>query len=628
MLLSLGANSAELNISSSQIPINLGQYLDYLEDPEGELGIEDVRNDEALNWQRSTQSIPTLGMTRSAFWFHIVISADGISQDDLVLILNDTVIDRVEFYIFHQDQLITETVVGDTIAFSDLTVPYRIPVVPLELAPNGQETNIYFRVTAATGIEIPLSISTIELLTLSQQAPLAFFGAFFAFFFVCLFVSTILYFIYREKQYLNFGIFFAFAITYFLGQSGMGRMWFWGDSEEINSRIMIISVVFILLSSCLIGQSLKFENRYRGSVNLILRYLTFALFPLAIYFLIIPFDQISSDNIRPIAYLEALVVLVVTVMAGITAIQGSRAALYLFFAWLLILLADASMLGYKFEVIERGALAANLGVGLIVVAALLLLGSLAEYVRSKSEEFDQVKLQAKAKGDFLRNVSREFLTPVHLILANSKRLLAAQSNKLDEATRQHMGTVIKQSDHLHNLINDLLEMAELESDNFEPEFELLEMSHFLTEVKDMMLPTAMEKDLVITTEFATANLLVQTDKPRLQHALLNLITNAIKFTEHGSILIGYRALYFRRRLGIEIFIRDTGRGMSKEFQQKLFNEFAREEDASEKNPQGTGLGLVIVRRMVEKLGGEITFQSEKETGSEFFIRLPLRVASD
>jgi len=184
--------------------------------------------------------------------------------------------------------------------------------------------------------------------------------------------------------------------------------------------------------------------------------------------------------------------------------------------------------------------------------------------------------------------------------------------------------VIKQGDHLHNLINDLLEMAELESDSFEPEFELLEMSHFLYEIKDMILPSAMEKGLEINTQFASANLLVQTDKSRLQHALLNILTNSIKYTSVGSIKIGYKALYFRRRLGIEIFIQDTGRGMSEEFQQRLFQEFAREEDVSEKSTESTGLGLVIVKRMIEKLGGEIDFQSQQSEGSTFYIRLPLR----
>jgi signal transduction histidine kinase len=291
---------------------------------------------------------------------------------------------------------------------------------------------------------------------------------------------------------------------------------------------------------------------------------------------------------------------------------------------LLIVLAYSSWLMYKLEIVERGSLSSQIAESMVILAALMVLFSLTEFVRSKNEEFVQARLETKAKADFLRNVSREFLTPVHLILANSKRLLAAQSHNLDEGTRQHMTTVIKQSDHLHNLINDLLEMAELESESFEPEFELVEMTHFLNEVRDMMLPSALEKELELSTDFASANLLVQTDKSRLQHALVNIITNAIKFTDKGSILLGYKAVYFKRRLGIEIFIRDTGKGMSEKFQQRMFQEFAKEDPGSEKDPQGTGLGMVIVIRMIEKLGGEISFESVKDQGSEFFIRLPLR----
>lgn len=141
-------------------------------------------------------------------------------------------------------------------------------------------------------------------------------------------------------------------------------------------------------------------------------------------------------------------------------------------------------------------------------------------------------------------------------------------------------------------------MAQLESDSFEPDFELVEMSHFLNEVRNMMLPSAMEKELVLNTDFASANLLVQTDQARLQHVLLNIITNAVKFTDSGKIVIGYKTVYFKRRLGIEIFIRDTGQRMSEEFQQRMFEEFAKEHPDSESDTQGTVLGMVIVKRMV------------------------------
>lgn len=277
---------------------------------------------------------------------------------------------------------------------------------------------------------------------------------------------------------------------------------------------------------------------------------------------------------------------------------------------------------------ERFASSPIVGQALVITAGLFLLMFMAEFVRSKSGELIEARMDTKAKADFLKNVSREFLTPVHLILANSKRLMASQSDKLDEPAKRHVTTVIKQSDRLHNLMYDLLEMAELESDSFEPEFELVEMTNFLGEIKNLMSPSVMEKGLELRSEFASANLLVQTDKSRLQHILINIITNAIKHTEKGSILLAYKAVYFQRRLGIEISIEDTGRGMSEEFQKVLFRVFSREESNLEKDQQGSGLGMVIVKRMIEKLGGEITFESQRDAGSRFIIRLPLRAVKE
>ncbi len=619
--------AAELNITQNQLPVNLGPYLDYFEDPERAYTIEQMTSD-SIDWQRSTQTVPTLGMSKSAHWFCIILSGENMEDEDLVLALNTPVMDRVEFYFVNGSEVVRTSVVGDTVPLSQLDYPYRIPVVPFEIANEGGYNKIIFRATSTAGVEIPLVLTTVSLLAESQQAELVFNGALLLLFFLCFSVSAILYGFTRDALFLGVTLFFGGGAVFLSTQTGLGRIWLWPESIGANTRISIISGCVLVASLCVIGRSLQFENRYRDSANIVLRFLTYLMFPLGVYFLIIPLDQISSDNVVPLMIIALIAALVVLVMASMAAIQGSKAAIYLVTSWVLIILAYSTLLIYRFEFIERSAGSSIAGRMFVIGAGIFLLLAMAEYIRSKSNELVDARMETKAKADFLKNVSREFLTPVHLILANSKRLMAAQSDRLDDTTRQHMTTVIKQSDHLHNLINDLLEMSELESDSFEPEFELVEMSQFLSDISKLMSPSAMEKGLELSTDFASSNLLVQTDKSRLQHILTNIITNAIKYTEKGSILLAYKAVYFQRRLGIEISIEDTGRGMSEEFQQVLFHEFAREEEMSEKDPEGTGLGLVIVKRMVERLGGEITFESQKDSGSQFFIRLPLRVAKD
>ncbi len=615
---------AELNITQNQLPVNLGPYLDYFEDPAREFTIEQMTAD-TVNWQRSTQSIPTLGLSKSAHWFCLILSGENMFDENLVLALDTPVIDRVEFYFVQGNTVIRSSLVGDTIPLSQLDYPYRIPIIPLEIADEGEQNKIFFRATSSVGVEIPLTLTTVSLLAEQQQSELVFNGALMVLFLFCFCISLILYSFIRDSLFFGVTVFFGAALMFFLAQTGLGRIWFWPESTEANTRLSLVAASGLVASLCLIGRSLRFEYRYRDSANIVLRFLTFSMIPLGLYYLIIPFQQITSDNVLPIMIIGLLTAFIVLIMASITAIQGSKAAIYLVTSWVLIILAYSSLLVYKFELVERAASSSLIGELLAIGAGIFMLMAMAEFIRSKSDELSDARMETKAKGDFLKNVSREFLTPVHLILSNSKRLMAAQSDRLDEATVQHMTTVITQSDHLHNLINDLLEMAELESDSFEPKFELVEMSQFLGEVKNLMSPSIMEKGLELQTQFASANLLVQTDRSRLQHILINIITNAIRYTEKGSILLAYKAIYFQRRLGIEIIIQDSGRGMSEEFQQILFQEFSREHHDSEKDPQGTGLGLVIVKRMIEKLGGEITFESQKDAGSKFFIRLPLRV---
>ncbi|MEX2468734.1 MAG: 7TM-DISM domain-containing protein [Pseudohongiellaceae bacterium] len=619
--------AAELNITENQLPVNLGQYLDHYEDAGGDLTITEVIDGD-LPWQRSTQAIPTLGFSSSAHWFYVELTNTRTFASEVVLTLQSATLDQVEFYIVRDSRVVAQTRVGDTISFSELDQPYRIPLVPFALAEDGNPTRVYLRAQSRSGIEMPLSLTTMRLLAMQQQSELTFFGAFFAFFFISFCACAILYYNLNDRKFLGYTLFFGSAIPFFLAQTGMGRVWLWGEFAQANNRIAYLSATLLIVSLCQLGTALSLDWRFRDSVNLVLRFICWLMLPTALYFLVIPIDQIGSEIVLTLMAAGFLVAVTVSVMTGVTAFQGSRAALYLFLSYLLVIIAYSSFLVYKLVFLERTSNNPIVAEVLVVVAGFMLLMSLYEVVRSKNDELRQVRLETRAKADFLRNVSREFLTPVHLILANSKRLMAAQSNKLDAPTRQHMDTVIKQSDHLHNLINDLLEMAELESESFEPRFELVDMPHFLAEVKDMMLPSAMEKGLELCTSYASAKLLVQTDRPRLQHALINILTNAIKYTDKGSITIAYKAVYFRRRLGIEIIISDTGRGMSQDFQKRMFEEFAREQQESEKDPQGTGLGMVIVRRVMEKLGGEISFSSSLGEGTQFFIRLPLRVVTD
>ncbi|MEX2131874.1 MAG: sensor histidine kinase [Pseudohongiellaceae bacterium] len=622
--------AAEVSVSSNQLPIALSPYLDYLEDTGRELTIEDLlTNPTRFQWRRNTQNTPTLGISNSAHWFFLQILPRDLKADvPLILTVDAPIIDRIDIYFVIDRQLTDQTTVGDTIPFSALRLPLRIPAVELEQLETGRPVGVYFRITSSSGVEFPLLLTDLELLLFTEQGAHAYLGAFFTFITLCTGVCLLIYVYLRDPVFFHVSVFFLAGIVFFLGLTGAGRLWLWPESEELNTRLVFIAGSFLILSLTSIGRSLDLKSRYQDSVRLVMRIISVGMVAAAFYFLFIPFEKIARETVLPLMAMGFIVALAVITMAGIAAVRGSRTAIFLFLSWALMLLSYILTLFYKFQLIERSALISTFGQGFFLVSAALLLVSLGEFIRYKNSEFQDARSDVRAKTDFLRNVSREILTPVHLVLANSKRLLSGHTDFMDDKTRNHVTTIIKQSNYLHNLINDLLEMAELESDSFEPTFELVEMSRFLNEIRDLTRKAVEEKHLTLETSYSSANLLLQTDRARLQHALTNLIHNAVSFTDKGSVTLSYKAIYFHRRLGIEISVKDTGRGMSEEFKRQLFNEFSRETPASELDPKGTGLSLVIVKRMVEKLGGEIDFESRLNKGSEFFIRLPLRHSSD
>lgn len=627
---SVSGCAAEISIAPNQLPVALGQYLDYLPDPDRSLTIDRILDDpDGFDWQRSSQNIPTLGISNSAHWFHVRIQPRELTdRDNLVMTIDSPIIDRIEIYQSSNGVLRAGSVLGDTIPLSELEIPLRIPTVRLVSDTGDTPIDIYFRATSSSGVEFPLVINDLEKLLSEQQGEMAYYGAFFTFLALCIAGCAIIYLYLRDSLFAAITVFFIFGTVFFLTLTGIGRLWLWPESAELNTRLSFIAGSVLTVCFAIIGRTIDLKSPLQDSVNLVLRIVAIGMLAAAIYFLVIPFEKINRDTVLPVMVMGFIMALTVMSMAGIAAIRGSRTAIYLFLSWALMLLSYILTLFYKFEFIQRTPLITSFGNGCFIIAALLILASLGEFIRNKREDYQNARLDARAKNDFLRNVSREILTPVHLVLANSKRLLGSSTEIHDGKARDHLNTIIKQSNHLHSLINDLLEMAELESESFEPQFELVEMSRFLNETRELMRKSAEEKNLKFETSFASANLLLQTDRARLQHALIKLINNAVKYTDQGTITLAYRAIYYHRHLGIEIAVKDTGRGMHEETRQRLFNEFFRATPGSELEPNGTGLGLVIVRRMVTKLGGEIDFESRLGKGSEFFIRLPLRHASD
>jgi two-component system cell cycle sensor histidine kinase PleC len=168
------------------------------------------------------------------------------------------------------------------------------------------------------------------------------------------------------------------------------------------------------------------------------------------------------------------------------------------------------------------------------------------------------------------------------------------------------------------LINDLLDFSKIEAGKLQMSREMLPLSELVVDVLDQFGAQAEEKGLVLASQVGDEQ--VYADPIRLRQVLLNLVGNAIKFTDEGSITISARQQGDR----IAVSVEDTGCGIPAEMTERVFREFQQVDNSSTRRAGGTGLGLAIVRRIVELHGGEVTLQSIPGKGSTFSFTIPVR----
>ena len=229
-----------------------------------------------------------------------------------------------------------------------------------------------------------------------------------------------------------------------------------------------------------------------------------------------------------------------------------------------------------------------------------------------------------AKTKFLASMSHEIRTPINSILGMNEIIL--KENK-DEVIDKYAKTVRSSGRMLLTLVNDVLDFSKIESGKIEILEEEYSFSRVMAETMPMLLERAENKSLLLKTHINTDIPDGQIgDESRLKQILVNIISNAVKYTDKGSIDVTLDGSYTdEKSFELKISVKDTGRGIKKDEINTLFDAFARADRKQNSSIEGTGLGLTIVKSIVDSMGGEITVDSEYGKGSEFRVTIPVGV---
>jgi signal transduction histidine kinase/DNA-binding response OmpR family regulator len=238
---------------------------------------------------------------------------------------------------------------------------------------------------------------------------------------------------------------------------------------------------------------------------------------------------------------------------------------------------------------------------------------------------DQALASNRAKSVFLANMSHELRTPLNAILGFSSLL---RDRGASRQQRHDLDIINRSGEHLLGLINDVLDVAKIEAGRSKLEATPCEVGRLIEDVKDMVMPRALQKGLELRVERLPTALLVRTDPSRLRQVLLNLLNNAVKFTDQGSVTLRMKATPAPETGDVLLTfeVEDTGEGIAAVDQDSIFDAFVQASSA--KRHEGAGLGLTISRQVVELMGGTIQVESTRGQGSRFRVEIKAEWAQE
>jgi signal transduction histidine kinase len=244
----------------------------------------------------------------------------------------------------------------------------------------------------------------------------------------------------------------------------------------------------------------------------------------------------------------------------------------------------------------------------------------ARLFREIEDKGRQIEAANRHKSEFLANMSHELRTPLNAIIGFSEILIDPSLHTTEDERTQFLGDVLGSGKHLLNLINEILDLAKVESGKMELHIEPAFLQDVFETIQHTMRPLATKKSINLRVKIDESLDALPMDGARIKQVLLNLVGNAIKFTPQA----GQVWVQAQREDGlVRVEVGDTGPGIAAADQERIFLEFQQADTGGRGKPEGTGLGLALAKRFVEMHGGKVWLESEVGKGSRFFFTLPM-----
>ncbi len=236
---------------------------------------------------------------------------------------------------------------------------------------------------------------------------------------------------------------------------------------------------------------------------------------------------------------------------------------------------------------------------------------------------EQALEASRIKSSFLANVSHELRTPLNAIIGYTEMLAEEAEERGSEGETRDQQKVLSAAESLLKIVNDVLDLTKIEAGKLEIQTEVFPVIDIVEAIGKAALPLARRNNNTLKLKYSKDLGYLRTDRPKLNRVLLDLVTNACKFTQDGRVELRVDAVVIDERRFFVFSVTDTGIGISEAMMDRLFEPFRMADESSTREYGGLGLGLALAKHYTEMLGGEISVESTLGEGSIFRVRIPV-----